>query len=194
MLTDNDQRAIDGILGFWFDEETKPRWYKSTDMFDDTCRERFGALVNKAAKGDLAAWENCADGALALCLLLDQIPRNIFRGTAEAFATDPAAVNAATRAIDKGYDQHLDRERRKFLYLPFMHSEQLTDQERCIALCTALGDEDTLHFAHDHADIIRRFGRFPHRNSILGRTSTHEEKAFLEGGAKSYGQAPAADG
>ncbi|MGI9416359.1 MAG: DUF924 family protein [Geminicoccaceae bacterium] len=194
MTTADDRQAIDDILDFWFAEETRPRWYDSTKAFDEHCRQRFGDLVERAATGDLAPWEDSANGALALCLLLDQMPRNLFRGTPRAFATDPAAVAVASRAIDKGFDRELDIERRKFLYLPFMHSERPADQERSVAISEALGDANALHYANDHADIIKRFGRFPHRNGILGRTSTSEEEAFLAGSAKTYGQSTADDG
>lgn len=193
MTMESDQRAISEIIDFWFSAETKARWYDSTKAFDETCRKRFGELNEKAGAGDLGTWEETADGALALCLLLDQMPRNLCRGTAKAFATDPNAVEVATRAIERGFDQDLDLEKRKFLYMPFMHSERLLDQERSVAIAKALDDENMLHYAEDHADIIRRFGRFPHRNAILGRESTPEEDAFLKAGAKSYGQSPASD-
>jgi uncharacterized protein (DUF924 family) len=183
-----DEQIIQGLLTFWFAEETKERWYDSTPVFDQLCCDRFGAMVEKAGKNELSAWEQTAEGALALCLLLDQIPRNIFRGTPRAFETDPKAVEVAKSAIEKGFDQELDVERRKFLYLPFMHSEVLAEQERSVALSLQIGDEKTQAYAEDHADIIRRFGRFPHRNTILGRESTEEELAFLQGGAKDYGQ------
>ena len=190
-MTEQDRQAIADLLDFWFADETKPRWYDSTKAFDDLCQQRFGGLVEQAADGKLKAWEQSADGALALCLLLDQLPRNLFRGTARAFTTDVKAAAMATRAIEQGLDQHLDLERRKFLYLPFMHSENLAEQERSVALAKAIGDHETLKYAEDHADIIKRFGRFPHRNGILGRTSTPAEEAFLAAGAKTYGQAPA---
>lgn len=193
MLKETDRQDISMLLDFWFAEDTKPRWYDSSKGFDDLCRQRFGDLTEKAAAGDLAAWEHSAEGALALCLLLDQMPRNLFRGTPKAFASDPKAAAVAARAIERGFDQALDPERRKFLYLPFMHSEVLADQERSVALSEALNDEGTLHYANDHADIIRRFGRFPHRNKILGRTSTAEEEAFLAAGAKTYGQSEPED-
>ncbi len=183
-----DDRAIQDLLAFWFAEETKARWYDSTLSFDKTCEERFGTLVEKACGNELAAWEATAEGALALCLLLDQLPRNIFRGKPRAFEADLKAVEVADRAIANGFDQQLDLERRKFLYLPFMHSEVLAEQERSVAISQALGDKNTLAYAEDHADIIRRFGRFPHRNAILGRESTEEELAFLKDGAKTYGQ------
>ena len=187
MTADDDRGAIQALLDFWFADETKACWYDATDAFDRLCRERFGDLVDRAARDDLAAWEGSANGALALCLLLDQMPRNLFRGTPRAFATDDAAVGVATRAIDRGFDQALDVERRAFLYLPFMHSEHLGQQERSVVLAATI-DENFLSYAIDHADIIRRFRRFPHRNAILGRPSTADEEAFLADGAKSYGQ------
>lgn len=193
MLDDTDREAIRNVLDFWFDEETKPRWYDSTDAFDALCRQRFAGLLDKAAQDELSDWEQSADGALALCLLLDQMPRNIFRGRPEAFATDSKAVAVAERAITQGFDRSLSDERRKFLYLPFMHSENLAEQERSIDLSKTLEDEETLSYAEDHADVIRRFGRFPHRNAIFGRQSTAEEEAFLKDGAKTYGQAPPED-
>lgn len=192
MATEPDRQAIQDLLAFWFAEESKPRWYDSSEAFDALCRERFGDLAAKAADGGLEGWEQTADGALALCLLLDQIPRNVFRGTSRAFATDAKAVAVASRAIERGFDRELERERRAFLYLPFMHSEQLRDQERSVALSERLGDEETLRYAEEHAEIVRRFGRFPHRNGILGRTSTPEERAFLADGAATYGQSSAA--
>ncbi|MGI9498945.1 MAG: DUF924 family protein [Geminicoccaceae bacterium] len=194
MPTESDRQAISDLLDFWFAEETKARWYDSTNAFDGLCRQRFGDLAAKAADGELCEWERTADGALAVCLLLDQMPRNLFRGTPQAFATDPAAVAVATRAIEQGFDQELDLERRKFLYLPFMHSEVLADQERSVILSESLNDDVTLHYAIDHADIVQRFGRFPHRNAILDRSNTPEEEIFLADGAKAYGQSPADDG
>jgi uncharacterized protein (DUF924 family) len=188
-MTDRSgNETVQEVLDFWFAEDTRKRWYDSTPAFDRLCRERFGALVDQAAAGRLDAWQATADGALALCLLLDQLPRNMFRGTPRAFETDAKAVAVAGSAIDRGLDQALDLERRKILYLPFMHSVVLADQERAVLLYQPLGDDYTLSFATDHADIIRRFGRFPHRNAILGRDSTAAERAFLEDGAKDYGQ------
>ena len=194
MLTEKDQHAIRDVLDFWFADDTKPRWYDSTKAFDDLCRDRFGDHVGQAAKGVLAVWEQSAEGALALCILLDQMPRNLFRGTAKAFETDQSAMAVAERAIDRGLDHELEGDRRKFFYLPFMHSERLADQERCVELARALGDEKTLHHAEEHADLIRRFGRFPHRNANIGRSSTPDEIAFLAEGANTYGQTPTGDG
>ena len=188
MSTDGRHEAIQDVLTFWFAEETKERWYHATAEFDDLCRQQFACLVEQAARGELAAWQATGDGALALCLLLDQMPRNIFRGSTRAFATDPMALEVASRAIDQGFDQQLPPEQRQFLYLPFMHSERMVDQERSLALHRQLGDESGLAYAEDHADIVRRFGRFPHRNAILGRQGTEEELAFLAAGADDYGQ------
>ncbi len=188
MLAESDQQIIADLINFWFADDTRPRWYDSNQAFDDLCRQRFEKLSSQAAEGELDGWADTADGALALVLLLDQIPRNIHRGTERAFATDRLAVAVADRAIEQGTDQELDSEKRKFLYLPYMHSEILADQERSVVLATAMGDEKTLRYAKDHAEIVRRFGRFPHRNAILGRQNTPEENAFLAAGANSYGQ------
>ncbi len=120
-----------------------------------------------------------ADGALALCLLLDQFPRNMFRGTRRAYRTDPVAVDVADRAIERKHDRAVAPELRRFFYLPFSHSEDPADQERSVALAEALGDPETVKWARHHRDIVARFGRFPHRNAILGRSTTPEEAAFL---------------
>ncbi|NWG24843.1 MAG: DUF924 family protein [Pseudorhodoplanes sp.] len=169
------------IVAFW--REAGPdKWFERDDGFDAAIRERFLETHEAAASGALAAWEGNAEGALALLILLDQFPRNMFRGTPRAFATDARARAIADRAIAQGFDTAVAPQMRSFFYLPFMHSEKLADQERCVALYRAAGDQDGLKYADEHADIIRRFGRFPHRNVILGRTSTPEEKAFLEGG------------
>ncbi|MGH6977443.1 MAG: DUF924 family protein, partial [Stellaceae bacterium] len=137
------------------------------------------------AAGKLTPWEQSAPGALALLILLDQFPRNMFRGQARAFATDPLALAIASRAILNGFDGAKFGtlpDMRGFFYLPFEHSENLADQERAVALYKAIGDADGLKWAELHAGIIRRFGRFPHRNAVLGRVTTPEEQAFLDGG------------
>ena len=139
------------------------------------------ASYEAAAVGKLTGWEQNAEGALALLLLLDQFPRNMFRGDARSYATDPLARAIASRAILNGFDGAYP-DLRTFFYLPFEHSENLADQERCIALNKATGDADGLKWAEIHADIIRRFGRFPHRNAVLGRVTTPEEQKFLDDG------------
>jgi uncharacterized protein (DUF924 family) len=174
-MTPND------VLAFW--REAGPaRWFRKDEAFDADFRARFLASHEAAARGDLDAWAGTADGALALLILLDQFPRNAFRGTARMYATDPKAREIAGRAVDAGFDAKTGKELRNFFYLPFMHSESLDDQERCVQLTQPLGGESH-RFALHHWDIVRRFGRFPHRNRILGRATTPEEKAYIaEGG------------
>ena len=168
------------IVAFW--REVGPdRWFEKDAALDDEIRRRFLTAHEAAAAGKLTAWEQTAEGALALLILLDQFPRNMFRGEARAFATDALARVIASRAILNGFDGAFP-DMRGFFYLPFQHSEDLKDQERGVALYKASGDADGLKWAEPHADIIRRFGRFPHRNAILGRVSTAEEQAFLDGG------------
>ncbi len=173
--------APQDVLAFWRDAGPK-KWFAKDDAFDDEIRTRFLATYEAAAAGKLAAWEAQADSALALLIVLDQFPRNMFRGSARTFTADPTALAIAERALARGFDQHFPVSEKAFLYLPFEHSEKLADQERSIALFGATGDADLLKWAELHANIIRRFGRFPHRNAMLGRTTTAEEQAFLAGG------------
>ena len=169
------------VIAFW--REAGPeRWFEKNEVFDEAVRARFLALHERAAAGELKDWENSAEGRLALLLLFDQFPRNMFRGTARAFATDELARAIAAGALLKGFDAQVPSDLRTFLYLPFEHSEDMADQERGLALYTATGDQDDLKWAQIHADIIRRFGRFPHRNAALGRSTTPEEQAFLNAG------------
>jgi len=169
------------VIAFW--REAGPeRWFEKNEVFDEAVRARFLALHERAAAGELKDWENSAEGTLALLLLFDQFPRNMFRGTARAFATDELARAIAASALLKGFDAQVPSDLRTFLYLPFEHSEDMADQERGLALYTAAGDQDDLKWAQIHADIIRRFGRFPHRNAALGRSTTPEEQAFLNAG------------
>jgi uncharacterized protein (DUF924 family) len=169
------------LLDFWRAAGEK-RWFSQDDAFDAALRESFLPLHEAAAAGQLAAWSATADGALALVLLLDQFPRNAFRGTPRMYATDEQARAAADAAIRAGHDQAVEAPLRQFFYLPFMHSEQLADLDRCVALNEAAGGE-SLRFARHHRDIVQRFGRFPHRNDVLGRANTPEEERFLaEGG------------
>ena len=168
------------VLAFW--RAAGPdKWFTKDAAFDDAIRARFLATYEAAAARTLA-WDDTAEGALALLIVLDQFPRNMFRGSARAFAADPLAREVATRAIARGFDQLILVAERSFFYLPFEHSEALADQDRCVVLNRASGDADALKWAELHADIIRRFGRFPHRNAVLGRATTPEEQAFLDGG------------
>ncbi|MEH2611610.1 DUF924 family protein [Bradyrhizobium sp. AZCC 1693] len=169
------------ILAFWRDAGPK-RWYTPDEAFDAEVRRRSLGLWQKAAAGELSSWETSDDGALALVIVLDQFPRNMFRGDAMTYASDALAREVAHRAIDGGVDARIDPALREFLYLPLMHSELLADQLRCIELSRNAGHTESLKWAEHHADIIRRFGRFPHRNRILGRATTPEEQAFLDEG------------
>lgn len=169
------------VVKFW--REAGPdRWFDKNAAFDDEIRERFLVSHEAAAAGKFSSWEQDAEGALALIILLDQFPRNMFRGQARAFVTDPLARAIAAGALVRGFDAQAPAEMRNFFYLPFEHSEDLADQERSVAFNKAAGDADGLKWAEIHADIIRRFGRFPHRNAVLGRVTTPEEQAFLDGG------------
>jgi uncharacterized protein (DUF924 family) len=178
--------SIDDILAFWFAPETRPLWFERDPAFDADIARRFGPMIEEAADGRLAFWGKEPEGALALCLLLDQFPRNIWRGTPRAFAYDIFALGVAEEALAAGHDRALPPDRRLFLYLPLEHSEDLGRQERCVALMAALGDPILLDYAVRHRDIVARFGRFPHRNAILGRDSTPEEQAFLEEPGSSF--------
>ncbi|KRR10419.1 hypothetical protein CQ12_10120 [Bradyrhizobium jicamae] len=169
------------ILAFWRDAGPSC-WYKRDDAFDAEVRRRYLDLWQKAAAGELSSWETSDDGALALVIVLDQFPRNMFRGDAKTYASDARAREVVHRAIARGVDARIDGALREFLYLPFNHSEHLSDQLRCIELTRAAGNAENLKWAEHHADIIRRFGRFPHRNRLLGRTTTPEEQAFLDEG------------
>jgi uncharacterized protein (DUF924 family) len=176
------------VLDFWFSDEAKPHWFQASPAFDQTIRKRFGELFARAATGELESWESSPEGSLALCILLDQMPRNMFRGDASAFLADERALAVAERAVRAGFDQNLPADQKQFLYLPFMHSEVLANQMRALALCEAAKLRDAARHAAGHLQIIRRFGRFPHRNAILGRPSTPEELDFLEESGEPFGQ------
>ncbi|MES1156953.1 MAG: DUF924 family protein [Alphaproteobacteria bacterium] len=169
------------VIGFWMRAGEK-LWFARNAEFDADIRDRFEDIHLDAARGELDYWEDSADGALALLLLLDQFPRNMFRGAAHAFATDPLARRVADHAIARGFDRVVDEKLRYFFYLPFEHSEDAADQARAVELCEGMGDPEHTKWALLHADIITRFGRFPHRNACLGRTTTPAEAAFLESG------------
>ena len=176
-------REAGAVLAFW--REAGPSmWFAKDPAFDKRFRERFADFHAKAAQGELRDWLAAPESALALVLLLDQYPRNSFRGTARMYATDAAARAAASAAIAKGHDRAVEPALQMFFYLPFAHSEDLADQDRAVELCRRLGEPHLSHAVH-HRDIIRRFGRFPHRNPILGRAMRPEEQRYLdEGGYK----------
>ncbi len=179
-----DEATPAEILAFWR-EAGRDRWYRQDGAFDDEVRRRYLALWHEAAAGKLASWEASDEGALALAIVLDQFPRNMFRGDPRTYSTDAMAREVASRAIDRGADARIDPALKEFLYLPFMHSEHLSDQLRCVDLFRKSGDAENLKYAEGHADIVRRFGRLPHRNRLLDRRTTPEEQAFLEEGGLS---------
>ena len=168
------------VVAFW--RQAGPSlWFAKDPEFDRRFRERFGSLYAAAAAGQLLDWTATPEGALGLILLLDQYPRNSFRGSARMYATDALARQRADAAIRAGHDRRVPPELALFIYLPFGHSEALSDQERCVELARRIGPPHVGHAEH-HRDIVRRFGRFPHRNAILGRVSTPDEQRYLEQG------------
>jgi uncharacterized protein (DUF924 family) len=190
------RRALE-ILAFWLGGEERvgnaePRgvWFERDDEFDAEIERRFVPDHEKAAAGELDGWLETPEGALALVILLDQFPRNLFRGSPRAFATDARARHAAREAVRRGFDQLVSQVERWFLYLPFEHSEDLEDQRLSVSLFAALGDDEESRRVHDyavrHKEIIERFGRFPHRNETLGRVSTPEEEEFLSEPGSSF--------
>jgi len=168
------------VVSFWIDAGPG-LWFAKDPQLDARFRDRFLLEHEAAARGELQHWKNTPDGALALVLLLDQFPRNAFRGTRRMYDTDALARDVARQAVAAGFDREIATDLRKFFVLPFAHSEDLRDQERSVALARRIGADDLAHAEH-HRDIVRRFGRFPHRNAILGRESTPEEKQYLANG------------
>ena len=174
-----DKRALQ-VVEFW--EQAGPAlWFAKDEAFDRQFRERFLADHEAAARGELMHWRSTPEGTFALVILLDQFPRNAFRGTPRMYDTDALARLVANTAFSAGYDRLMRLELQKFFVLPFAHSEELADQERAVALARRLTADDLAHAEH-HRDIVRRFGRFPHRNQILGRESTREESEYLANG------------
>lgn len=180
------------VLQFWFSDRARALWFEKDRDFDAEIEARFGRLVHEAQLGGLAEWHASADGALALLLLIDQCARNIHRGTAKAFLGDPLARAIAAEAVAHGFDRRFPFPDRVFFYLPFEHGESLADQDRFIALIEGclreFGDvaAEYLEYGHKHRDIIKRFGRFPHRNAALGRETTEDEAEFLKGPNASF--------
>lgn len=173
------------VLGFWT-AAGPAKWFVKSDVFDAAIRLRFEPVHFVAARGQYDGWAGDPEGALALVILLDQFPRNLYRDSGHAFATDGKARTIAVAAVAAGYDKTVDPLLRPFFYLPYEHSESLAEQDAGIALFEGLpkdnGDAESLNWALLHRDIIARFGRFPHRNAALGRTTTQEEQAFLDEG------------
>ena len=169
------------VVGFWREAGPK-KWFAKSAKFDQRIALRFEPSHHAAARGEHDGWMATPDGALALLILLDQFPRNLFRDSAHAFATDGKALGIAKHAIGEGFDAQVELELRPFVYMPLMHSENLGDQDASVVLFDALGAKTNLDYANLHRDVIQRFGRFPHRNVLLGRKTTPEEQAFLDAG------------
>ena len=181
------------VLEFWFgdadprarvEDEVSRRWFKKSAAFDEALSEQFGDITEAAMAGELDQWSDTEQGQRALILVLDQFTRNMYRATERAFAGDAIALELAASAIARGADRHLGTPQAAFLYMPYMHSENLHHQNGCVALFEALaarrdGAENNVRFARAHREVILKFGRFPHRNAALGRTSTSEELAYL---------------
>ena len=179
-MTEEVAKSAEDVLEFWFAEGRKELWFNGGDDFDRLVEATLGPLHRQAAMGALDDWAATPRGALALVLLLDQVPRNVYRQTPQAYATDPQARRVAHEAVEAGLDRTLGQVERVFLYLPFEHREDLDDQELCCRLMSDLDENpDWLDFAERHRDLIARFGRFPHRNAILGRPCTPKEDAYL---------------
>jgi uncharacterized protein (DUF924 family) len=184
-----EKTSFQPVLDFWFDDRARALWFKQDPSFDAEIRGRFEALADEAAAGRLQDWIAAPDSCLALVIAQDQFPRNMYRGNPRAFATDPEARRAADAAIARGHDRAIPLDRRMFFYLPFEHSEAAADQRRSVALFrrwmeahegpARLKAEEQFVYVLRHEEIVLRFGRFPHRNPVLGRSSTPEEEAFL---------------
>ena len=179
------------VLDFWFNQLTPEEWFRPTEGLDEAIARRFGELHECFARhGVPDSWRATARGRLAAVIVLDQFPRNMHRGKAAAFTTDPAALALAGETVDGGFASVLDTVERKFLYLPFEHAEELAQQERSVRLFATLDDEESLKYAREHRDVVARYGRFPHRNRMLGRVSTAEEEAYLARPGAGFGYLP----
>jgi uncharacterized protein (DUF924 family) len=181
-----DTGWVEKVLAFWFDEVGPDGWFERSDETDELIRARFGTLYESLFDAAPSRSFDGAEEALAAIIVFDQFPRNMFRGQPRAFASDTIAAAIARKAVERGLDGEVAEERRIFFYMPLMHAENLADQEHCVSLTSALPN-DYVKYAKRHRDIIARFGRFPHRNAVLGRDTTEAEQAFLAG-HKGFGQ------
>ena len=178
--------SINAVLDFWYDEENAKKWFKSSSKFDAKITQRFESLWQSAADNNLEEWEKSAEGCLALCIVLDQFPLNLFRGKNKSFQTEQQSIEVAKAAIEKGFDNDIDAQRVSFLYMPLMHSESALIHQQAVILFNQPGLEKNYDFELKHKAIIDRFGRYPHRNDILGRHSTPEELEFLSKPGSSF--------
>ncbi|MEA3405850.1 MAG: DUF924 family protein [Pseudomonadota bacterium] len=172
-------KQAEKLLAYWYSGDMKKHWFNSTPEIDQGLRVKFEGLYDQAVSEKLDSWLESADSGLALVILLDQVPLNIYRGTKKSFDAEAKAIEVARLAIELGYDQQITRDRLSFLYMPLMHSEGMDDQDLSVQQFKKLGNTDALRFAEHHKDIIERFGRFPHRNIILGRESSSLELKYL---------------
>jgi uncharacterized protein (DUF924 family) len=184
MSANNVHHTPASILDFWHSDEIKKAWFASTPELDAQILNQYESLWQKATQGELEDWKNTADGSLALIILLDQFPLNMFRSTPQSFSSEQQAISVCYHAIKEGFDQEIMQqsgtERIAFLYMPLMHSEKITDQDNAVKYFVATGIEGNIHFAKHHREIIRKYGRFPHRNAILGRENSVTEDLYLE--------------
>jgi len=171
---------VQDILDFWFSERCRKCWFQSTEELDREIQQKFEVIWAAARDGKLEDWKHSPEGALALTIVLDQFPLNMYRGQPESFSTEAKARDVSQYALAEGFDSHMDESQKLFLYLPFMHSESLEDQDRSVELFKGAGMD--AHWAEHHREIVRRFGRFPHRNACLGRQSNEDELAYLQSG------------
>lgn len=167
------------IIDFWFSEDASKRWFKSTAKFDRLLTERFHERWQQASRGELDHWMASAEGCLALVILLDQLPLNMFRSDAQCFATEAQSRDVTRHALEQGFDEAMPSEHKAFLYMPFMHSEELEDQQLALKLFDQPGLESNLRFSRHHYAIVEKYGRFPHRNALLGRESSAAEIEYL---------------
>ncbi|MCW8931156.1 MAG: DUF924 domain-containing protein [Gammaproteobacteria bacterium] len=170
----------ENILDYWYCERIKKHWFRSTPELDAEIKEKFEGVWESAANGELNHWADTAEGALALVIILDQLPLNMFRNQPKSFQTEQLSVQIARQAIAQKMDSQLPKNQLSFLYMPLMHSENLEDQEFSVQLFERAGLEDNARFARHHKEIVEKFGRFPHRNSILNRQSTQQELDYLD--------------
>ncbi|MFW2374131.1 MAG: DUF924 family protein [Gammaproteobacteria bacterium] len=170
---------IDEIIDYWYSDNMSRHWFNSTDVIDEQIRNRYEVLWQSARDGRLNHWMESAQGCLALIIILDQLPLNMFRGQAESFSTEQQAIIVARYAIDKGFDKSIPKQQLAFLYMPLMHSENIQDQNLSVSCFETAGLDENAKFARHHRDIVIRFGRFPHRNAILNRDSSEQERVYL---------------
>lgn len=173
------QHTPEEIIDYWYSPEISNHWFSSTPQLDDEIKTKYEALWQAAVNGEFDHWRETSQGCLALVIILDQFPLNMYRNQPEGFSTEAQSIEIARHAVEKGFDQALSSEQKAFLYMPFMHSEKLSDQDLSVRLFTEAGLKENQRFAEHHRALIQRFGRFPHRNRILGRESTPDEVEYL---------------